>query len=272
MVKNDLATRMKGYEKVSANQLVKNMPVIIRLDGKAFHTFTKKMKKPFDEIFAYAMQNTMLYLCANIQNCVLGYTQSDEITLVLCDYLNPKSDAWFDYRVQKMCSVAASMATMAFNKEFIEQAELALQYYDEVAPAEEAVNFDYDVYRSKFYTAMFDARAFNIPVHEVANNLYWRQLDATRNSIQAVGQANFTHKELQGKSCDEIQEMLFSKKHINWNNIPVKFKRGCCCKKEMMELQTPDGKPFWRNKWVVDEKIPVFSQEWDYINTLVGGK
>lgn len=97
---------------------MRRTPVIIRLDGKAFHTFTKGFVKPFDECMSKAMQETMKYLCENIQGCVLGYTQSDEITLVLIDYQKLTTDAWFDYEVQKICSVAASMATFIFNRQF----------------------------------------------------------------------------------------------------------------------------------------------------------
>lgn len=122
--KNDsLGDRMKGYEGVSRNFLTRRVPAIIRLDGKAFHTFTKGMEKPFDPVLTQAMQETMKYLCENIQGCVLGYTQSDEITLVLTDYATIQTDAWFGYNVQKMCSVSASMATMAFNREFERIAE-----------------------------------------------------------------------------------------------------------------------------------------------------
>lgn len=122
--KNDsLGDRMKGYEGVSRNFLTRRVPAIIRLDGKAFHTFTKGMEKPFDLVLTQAMQETMKYLCENIQGCVLGYTQSDEITLVLTDYATIQTDAWFGYNIQKMCSVSASMATMAFNREFERIAE-----------------------------------------------------------------------------------------------------------------------------------------------------
>lgn len=121
--RDSLGDRMKRYECVSRNYLTRRVPVIIRIDGKAFHTFTKGMRKPFDRILMSAMQDTMRFLCANIQGCVFGYTQSDEITLVLTDYASIRTDAWFGYNVQKMCSIAASMATLAFNKAFAEQTE-----------------------------------------------------------------------------------------------------------------------------------------------------
>ena len=102
---------MKGYENITRNHLISRMPVIIRLDGKAFHTFCKKFAKPYDEVMAHSMQETMKYLCEHIQGCVLGYTQSDEITLVLVDYQTLKTDSWFDNNIQKMVSVSASMAS-----------------------------------------------------------------------------------------------------------------------------------------------------------------
>ena len=115
-VNDELGKRMKEfYEAVPKTRLVRRTPVAIRIDGKAFHTFTRGFAKPFDEVLGRAMRETMKYLCENIQGCVLGYTQSDEITLILIDYKKLTSSAWFDYEVQKMCSIAASMATMASN-------------------------------------------------------------------------------------------------------------------------------------------------------------
>ena len=121
-VKDALGTRMKeNYENVAKSKLIRRMPVAIRIDGKAFHTFTKGFNKPFDKVLMRAMQRTTKYLCKNIQGCVFGYTQSDEISLILVDYKKLNSSAWFDYQVQKMCSVAASMATIAFNRYFEEE-------------------------------------------------------------------------------------------------------------------------------------------------------
>ena len=118
-VNDELGKRMKTYyEQIPQTKLMRRTPVAIRIDGKAFHTFTRNFDKPFDEILVNSMYDTMKYLCENIQGCVLGYTQSDEITLILVDYKKLNSSAWFDYELQKMCSIAASMATMAFNKFF----------------------------------------------------------------------------------------------------------------------------------------------------------
>ena len=116
LIHDDLGCRMKTfYEQIPKTKLMRRCPVAIRIDGRAFHTFTRGFQKPFDEVLIKSMQETMKYLCENIQGCVLAYTQSDEITLILVDYKKLTSSAWFDYEVQKICSIAASMATMAFN-------------------------------------------------------------------------------------------------------------------------------------------------------------
>ena len=241
-LRDELGIRMKNfYESVPKTKLLRRTPVAIRIDGKAFHSFTRGMKKPFDFILIESMQKTMQYLFENIQGCVLGYTQSDEITLLLIDYKRLNSDAWFDYEVQKMCSIAASMATMAFNRYFAEAAAAAME--DEVYA--EALQ------KAVQKGAMFDARCFNIPKEEAANLIYWRQLDAARNSVQMVGQANFSHKQLQGKSCEQIQDMLMQEKMFNWNELETCLKRGSCCvRKENAEA----GK----SNWIIDREIPQF--------------
>ena len=121
-VHDDLGTRMKEfYEGVPKTRLMRRTPVAIRIDGKAFHTFTRGFKRPFDEVLIKSMQETTKYLCEHIQGSVLGYAQSDEITLILVDYKYLDSSAWFDYEIQKLCSISASMATMAFNRFFAEE-------------------------------------------------------------------------------------------------------------------------------------------------------
>lgn len=269
--KDSLGDRMKRYENNARYSLTRRVPAIIRLDGKAFHTFTKGMKKPFDQILMNAMQNTMKYLCENIQGCVFGYTQSDEITLVLTDYATITTDAWFGYGIQKMASIAASMATLAFNTNFIESANAALQYFDTESSVQGAVEFDYSVYERKFNKALFDARVFPIPKDEVCNCLVWRQQDATRNSIEAVGQANFSHRELNCKSCNDIQEMLWSQRGINWNDFPVDCKRGACCYRVARELPMQDPRDptkeivVSRRQWVIDREPPIFTRNREYV-------
>lgn len=280
-VHDDLGLRMKiFYEQISKTKLMRRTPVIIRIDGKTFHTFTKGFQRPFDEMLIKAMQETARYLCENIQGCVLGYSQSDEITLVLTDYRKLETDAWFDYEVQKMCSIAASMATMAFNKQFRQNVE----EWKKTAEEDEK---QYGVYLKAMENgAMFDARCFNIPKEEVVNCLYWRQLDASRNSIQMVGQANFSHKELQGKSCREIRTMLLEKKSINWDELPAYEKYGSCVRKEMYAVNMehcergsevkPDEEGtvqsgiITRSRWIIDRDIPIFKGEGrEYIERLI---
>ena len=221
----------------------------------------------------------MKYLCENIQGCVLGYTQSDEITLILVDYKKLNSDAWFDYEIQKICSIAASMATMAFNKYFAEEVTSYIVKNDErikigypkawvlAEKSKDLTNYDTTLIKALEKGAMFDARCFNIPREEVTNLIYWRQLDATRNSIQMVGQANFSPKELQNKSCNDIQDMLMLQKGINWNDFPTHQKRGSCC------IKNHDYDEYgvdWGEGWRIDTEIPIFKDEdRKYIEKLI---
>lgn len=273
---DDLGTRMKEfYEHVPRFRLTRRTPVAIRLDGKAFHTFTRGFERPFDERFGKAMRETMKYLCENIQGCVLGYTQSDEITLILIDYQTLTTEAWFNYEIQKMCSVSASMATMAFNKffedEFVEWNLKAFPIdhlgYNTGKISVADIELKEAYIKSLNKGAMFDSRCFNIPKEEVANLIYWRQLDATRNSIQMVGQANFSHKELQNKTCNDIQDMLMTQRNINWNDFPTHLKRGSCC------IKNHDFDEYgndWGKGWRIDMEIPIFKgEDRAYIEQLI---
>ena len=275
-VHDDLGVRMKTfYEQIPKTKLMRRCPVAIRVDGKAFHTFTRGFHKPFDEVLIKSMQETMKYLCENIQGCVLGYTQSDEITLILVDYKKLTSSAWFDYEVQKICSIAASMATMAFNKFFRDNVgDYLYENYDDQYLADYIKTLQNAVDKG----AMFDARCFNIPKEEVTNLVYWRQLDASRNSIQMVGQACFSHKELQNKSCNDIQDMLMTQKGINWNDLPTYQKRGSCCVRNKIVIES-DGVMVTaqlrdtsksENEWIIDTDIPIFKSEGrEYVDRLV---
>ena len=254
-VKDALGTRMKeNYENVAKSKLVRRMPVAIRIDGKAFHTFTKGFNKPFDKVLMRAMQRTTEYLCKNIQGCVFGYTQSDEISLILVDYKKLNSSAWFDYQVQKMCSVAASMATMAFNKYFEEEVSSWWREYSLDPEEFEKMSSLEKVYGNAIYKgALFDARCFNIPKEEVGNLIYWRELDAMRNSINMVAQSVFSYKSLQGLSCNDMLNKLLGEKGINWNDLPTECKHGTA-------LYYENG------TWVIDKDMPILKDNWDYIN------
>ena len=236
------------------------------------------------------MQETAKYLCENIQGCQLAYTQSDEISLLLIDYQRFETSAWFDYEIQKMCSISASMATMAFNKFLYRNIEDygrdccydpdVCNYGSKINPGREDDYKRYkEVYRTRlFMGAMFDARVFNIPKEEITNYFYWRQLDASRNSIQMVGQANFSHKELQFKSCNDIQDMLMTQRGINWNDLPTYQKRGSCVVKNKVVLESDGVKEkcmlrdpkHGENNWIIDCDIPIFKgEDREYIEQFV---
>jgi len=260
MSKDNLGDRMKQYENVERKYLTRRMPTLIRLDGKAFHSFTRGFQKPFDMILMEAMWETSKYLCENIQGCKVAYTQSDEITLLLTDYDDIKTCAWFDKNIQKMCSISASMATLAFNKSFQDLVVKELKYGDLGKNFPKAA----ETYINKFNKALFDSRVYNIPKEEVCNAFIWRQQDATRNAIQMVGQANFSHRQLQNKNCNDIQEMLFQEKEINFNNLPTYQKRGVCIiKEEYYKGET------LRKRWIIDKDIPIFTQDREYIEKYI---
>lgn len=202
MKNDDLGDRMKMYEKAGTHQLLPMLPIIARLDGKAFHSFTKNLKKPFDDGFMLLMQNTAKYLVEET-NAIIGYTQSDEITLIYYSD-NIKSQIFMGGKHSKMISILSSMATAYFNKNLT-------KYLPSKANS----------------CPLFDCRVFNVPTKtEAVNNLIWREQDAVRNSISMLAQSYFSHKELHKKSCDNMQEMLFQKHGINWNDLPATKKRG----------------------------------------------
>lgn len=263
--RDSLGDRMKTYENVSRNYLTRRTPVIVRVDGCHFHSFTRSFDKPYDKVFNNTMADTMKYLCENVQNCVFGYTQSDEITLVLCDYKTLDTAAWFDNNIQKIASVSASLATLAFNKYFLAN---YIQFGKENFPdwdeggtnrelskeEEKMVNLSQTYSKALDRGATFDARAFNIPPEEVCNCLIWRQQDAIRNSIQGLGQKHFSQRQLEGKNCKEIKEMLITEKDCDWDKVQQRFQRGTCCFRDR-------GKG-----WLIDFWIPLFTENRNYVN------
>jgi tRNA(His) 5'-end guanylyltransferase len=227
---DSIGDRMKDYESVPKTRLMPKSPVLARLDGRAFHTLTKKMRRPYDARFHRCMQEAAIHLCGGISGCQVAYVQSDEITLLLLDTRTYTTQAWFDNEVQKMCSVAASMCSVAFYAAFLREFEGDLP--SKVLPT-------------------FDARFWNVPVHEVGNCLLWRQQDAERNSLTMAAQAHYSHKDLHGKGRSAKHDLLHAK-GVNWNDLPTPQKRGVCIVKEE---DTDTG----RTRWVVDEDIPIFS-------------
>jgi tRNA(His) 5'-end guanylyltransferase len=276
--KADLDKRMKEYEYVTRTYLTRRTPVIIRLDGKAFHTFTRGFNKPFDEIMVTTMQQTMKYLCENISGCVLGYTQSDEITLVLTDYKKLTTEAWFNNNIQKICSISASMATLAFNMFYKENVDKLAETDNvrqpymtkrSITQFKNTSMYDLDIPTYKF--GFFDSRCFNIPKEEVNNCLLWRQQDATRNSIEALAQSLYPAKEIEGITTKQLQDKMFTEKGINWNDLPTTLKRGSCCMQKQIEMDNSykPGETVIRNIWVIDNDIPIFSQDSNYVNSRI---
>ena len=249
---DSLGDRMKGYKNVSRSYLPRRLPVIIRVDGRAFHTFTKGFQKPFDDVLSRAMCGAAIDLCKEISGAKLAFVQSDEISVLVTNDDSIETQPWFDNNLQKLVSLSASIATRCFDNAF----QLAITEYNESFS-------QYTTYFRALHTATFDARAFILPPEEVINYFIWRQQDATRNSIQMVAQSLYSHKALQNKNCNDLQEMIHEK-GINWNDYPTPWKRGTCCIKTLKVVDIGNT-PVVRSQWEFDTDIPVFTQDRDYI-------
>lgn len=279
-----LGDRMKAYENISRIYLTKRLPVIIRIDGRAFHSFTRGFGRPFDELLHKCMWETTKALCEQVGGVKLAYAQSDEISLLLTNDDTLTTEPWFGNSLQKLVSISASIATLEFNKvflrEYMEREEIldhALGDIDEQGNPRDLSTFIHllEAYERSNMKAQFDARAFVLPPSEVANYFIWRQQDATRNSVQIVAQSLFSHKQLMNKNTDQLQEMIYQAGR-NWNDYPVCYKRGVCCLKKPSQTETcvtlGDGTTvkMYRNQWTIDKEIPVFTQDRGYIeNTFL---
>lgn len=232
--KDSLGDRMKEfYENRTRNFLPRRTYTIIRVDGKAFHSYTRGLVRPFDEKLVNDMDETACYMCKNIQGAKFAFVQSDEISILLTDFEGLTTNAWFDGNIQKMASISASLATAKFN---------------ELRPNK---------------IALFDSRVFTIPSDiEVENYFIWRQQDTTRNSISSVAQSMFNHRELENKNTDQMQEMCFQK-GVNWNDFSAKLKRGRLIIKQNYEKEGAT-----RSKWVSIEP-PIFTQEREMLKCLI---
>lgn len=235
-MKDDLGKRMKEqYEQRTRTWLPRRTYTIIRLDGKAFHTFTRGMDRPFDENFMLLMDFTAADLCKEIQGCKMGYVQSDEISLLLTDFDKITTDAWFDGQVQKIVSVAASLATGFFN-----------YHLDSMSPEK---------------PAFFDARAFTIPDPiEVENYFIWRQKDAVRNSLAMHAQSLFSPAKLHGKSQADMHDMIHEKGE-NWDKLPEGFKRGRTMQKHVEGHWVPTFPDFLKQRHLLSDLIPKINNE-----------
>ena len=217
-----IGDRMKQYERITEFILSHRIPVVLRIDGRAFHTITRRrFGKNWSMEFVEQMIETAKIVMSDIQGCDFCYSQSDEISFLLTDYKTIQTQGWFGYDIRKMISISASLASSIFS-----------QLYGK--------------------NICFDSRVFSIPQDEVCNYFIWRQIDATRNAIQMAGREYFSHKQLHLKTCNNIQELLFQEKGINFNDYPIIRKRGfCIIKKEL------------------DENIPIFTQDRKYVEQSV---
>lgn len=243
-----LGGRMKQYESSSTTKLPPRSYVLVRIDGKKFSKYTKRVEKPFDSNLSDDMIETAKQLCDVLQCCRMAYTQSDEISLLFTDFENIKSQQLYDGRVDKINSIAASYATTIFNN---------LRLKREISKED----FELD----KFIWANFDSRAFLISnPNDVLNYFLWRQQDCTRNSVSMAAQAQFSQKQLNGKNGSKMQDMLMLEKGINWNDYEVRFKRGTVIAKKSFEKMPG----VFRNKWTALDP-PIFSKDWTFLSSIV---
>lgn len=261
MSNDSLGDRMKSYEDCYRLHLPIRMPVIMRIDGKAFHSYVKgespvgkKVEKPFDKGLFDCMNDTAIELCKEVQGCRLAYVQSDEISLLLTNYQSVDTQSWFDNNLQKMISISAAVASVTFTQN-----------------SWKIWGIDYSNEDPYYLTkeAYFDSRAFVLPKEDVVNYFLWRQQDATRNSVQMLARSLYSHKQCEDKNNSELQEMCFQK-GINWNDCPTSQKRGRCIVKSTsprtaLNPKTNEYVTTERSEWVVDNEIPIFSQDRDYI-------
>ena len=264
-----LSERMKGYEDIYKFKVVPRTVFALRLDGKNFSKYTKNLTKPFDKDFSDAMDQTAIALAEELNPSFL-YTQSDEITLIFAN-TNPESDVIFDGKIQKLVSISAAIATAKFNEVRNNQYIKSLVDRGGDMTSLETLYMELAEEFSFPKQAYFDSRVIPLPnVDEAFNNVLCRQRDATKNSISMAADTVYSHKELTGKNGNEKQEMLFQK-GINWNDYPVKFKRGYVIKKFPVQIENslaPAGFVV-RGKWKVDEETPIFSEDRDYLYDLM---
>jgi len=210
-----LGDRIKRYEAVSNGLLTRKMPVAIRVDGKAFHSFTKGFKRPFSMSLMEAMDLAAQKAARQMQGFKIGYVQSDEATFIITDYDDINTEGWFGYEHSKIVSLSSAYMTAYFNMQI---ADSAFTYNEEEALGDKV--------------AVFDARAFNIPKEEVSNLLLWRAQDNERNSLQSYARSMYSHKELDKKNAADIHEMLHQKGK-NWTtDLSGRERNGCFFRKE----------------------------------------
>lgn len=250
-----LEERMKDYEEIFRHSLPGRMPVILRLDGKNFSNYTKACQKPYDAKFSEVMAETASYLCQNIQGARLAYVGSDEISILLINYRDLNTDSWFGNNIQKMTSVAASMAGGFFS----------VNSWQIFMPENKHHKMDY------LEPAVFDCRAFVLPKEEVCNYFINRQQSVSRNSLSMLAQSLYSHKEIYKKNSSELHELIYQKDR-NWNDCPTTFKRGCCLVKENYFIEdtfVAENPLTERSRWVINHEIPIFTADRSLIENEV---
>lgn len=267
-MKDELGNRIKrNYEKRTRILLPRRTYTIIRIDGKAFHTYTRGCERPFDAGLIADMDETAKYLCSKIQGAKIGFVQSDEINILMTDFDTLQTDAWFDGNIQKIVSIAASHAASKFNQ--LRWMRYVNERYNDGA-ADDPVSWEWFEAVRKLRLADFDARTFTIPsLTEVCNYFIWRQQDTVRNSISSVAQSLYSSKQLHGKNMSEQQDMIHEKGQ-NWNDFPAIQKRGRFVYKKEIKCETEfKGKEFiqqsyTRNIWVAEE-CPTFTKDQNFL-------
>ena len=225
-----IGDRMKEYyENKSRYYLTRRIPVIMRLDGRAFTKLTKHLDKPFSETFNDVMCETARYLLSEIQGAKCVYTQSDEISILITDFERLTTDCWFGYNIQKMTSISAAMASVYFNTYC-------------------------HLHNNTMYAGIFDSRVFNIPKEDTCNYFIWRQQDWTKNSVQMLARSYFSHSELQGKNQGEMHNMLYYK-NVNWNNLDPKWKNGAFFTKSDGEIIKMEDFIFSKKRELIDNHL-----------------
>lgn len=258
--KDPLGQRMKDYEKDLRSTLDKSQYVILRLDGKAFHTFTKQLKKPYDQGLMDDLDQSTIFLCENIQNAKLGFVQSDEISIVMSAWDTETTQMWYGGDLEKIVSVSASLVTGKFNFERMKR-----KFKTTVRMSE------YDLPKPEH----FDSRVFQLPnKEEVVNYMIWRQNDAWRNSISMIAQHHFSHKELNCKSTQERIRMLQAK-GVMPSALPMRFTNGGLCRKVENQIKNEyfglnEGDEFvTRQSWEMDNNFDLIIRDRTYIKSLI---
>jgi tRNA(His) guanylyltransferase len=258
--KDALGDRMKRYENVTRYTLPRRTYSILRVDGRAFHTFTRGLAKPYDISFMQLMDRAALSLCEQIAGAQFAFVQSDEISVLAVDFLDVATEPWFDGSVQKFASIGASIATAAFNLGLMELK--GMNFNENELPI-----------TKKLPNAVFDARVFTIPdLIEVENYFVWRQQDAERNSVMMLARAYASHKQLAGKNR-AAQHEIIHKAGDNWAKHPVGFKHGRMIRRANVVPVELDGKgrivAVGERHWVVDNATPVFTKDRAYLRNKI---